>query len=111
VLTSLGITQTTQIVGVGGGGAVADKLSMTFLRAMKSGQTLGALIEREGREAIERRVIEKTHADPVFATDLALRPRQTISAFLGVEIPDVVSISAIVETPSTFAVVVPMKGG
>jgi hypothetical protein len=46
----------------------------------------------------------------VFATNLAFRPRQTLAEFLGVQIPDTVSVSVIVETPGTFAFVVPMPG-
>ena len=109
VFTGLGISQTTRIVPVGGGGMVADKLSMSYLRAMKSGNTLGMLIDREGREAVQQRIIAKAHEDSVFSANLAMRPRQTIAEFLNVQIPDVVSVSAIVETPRTFGVIVPMK--
>lgn len=109
VFSGLGINTTTRVVPVGGGGGVGDKLSMSYLRAMKTGNTLGMLIEREGREAVQQRVIAKAQEDSVFAANLAMRPRQTIAEFLNVQIPEVVSVSAIVETPRTFAVVVPMK--
>jgi hypothetical protein len=107
--TGLGIPQTTVYVPAGGGGAVGSKLSMSYLRAMKEGHTLGRLIETEGRENVQRRIIEKAQRDSVFAKNLAMRPRQTIEKFLNVLIPEVVSVSAIVETPRTFALVVPMK--
>ena len=110
VFNNLGIQTTPQPVAAGGGGAVAEKLSLSYLRAMKSGQTLGLLIQREGREAVQQRVIEKAQNDSVFATDLAFRPRQTLEEFLGVKIPETVSVSVIVETPNTFALVVPMAG-
>jgi hypothetical protein len=109
VFTNLGIRQTTYIVAVGGGGMVADKLSMDYLRAMKTGKTLGQLTQREGRESVQRRVIEKAQQDPVFADNLAKRPRQTLESFLDVKIPEVVSMSVIVETPRTFAIVVPQR--
>jgi hypothetical protein len=108
VFNGLGISRATQIVPVGGGGAVADKLSMSYLRAMKHGQTLGKLIEREGRETVERRIIDKAHQDSAFRAQLALQPRQTLQDFLGVHIPEVVSVNVVVETPRTFAMIVPM---
>jgi hypothetical protein len=108
VFTGLGIQQTTYQVPAGGGGYVKDKLSASYLRAMKEGRTLGLLIQREGREQVEKRIIEKAQQDSVFANDLALRPRQTLQKFLDVAIPEVVSVSVIVETPRTFALVVPM---
>ena len=44
----------------------AEKLSVEYVRAMKQGQTLGLLIQREGREQVEKRVIEKAQSDPIF---------------------------------------------
>ena len=109
VFTGLGIRQATYYVQPGGGGTVADSLSPDYLRAMKAGKTLGKLVEKEGRDAIQQRVIEKAQTDPVFARDIAVRTRQTLEDFLGVKIPEVVSVSVVVETPRTFAVVVPQK--
>jgi hypothetical protein len=108
VFNGLGISRATHVVPVGGGGAVAGKLSMSYLRAMKHGQTLGKLIEREGRETVERRIIDKAHQDSAFRAQLALQPRQTLQDFLGVHIPEVVSVNVVVETPRTFAMIVPM---
>jgi len=110
VFNNLNIKQTTHIVATGGGGAVADKLSVGYLRAMKEGNTLGLLIAREGRAAVQQRIIEKAQQDSVFANDLALRPRQTLEEFLGIRIPEVVSVTAVIETPRTFSLVVPMRG-
>lgn len=107
--TGLGIQQTTYQVPAGGGGYVKDKLSASYLRAMKEGRTLGLLIQREGREQVEKRIIEKAQKDSVFANDLAFRPRQTLQNFLDVAIPEVVSVSVIVENSRTFALVVPMR--
>ena len=46
------------------------RLSMGLIFGlMKEGKTLGNLILREGREAVEKRVIEKAHQDPIFAFD------------------------------------------
>lgn len=111
VFNSLGIRQTSYTVPVGGGGMVAEKLSVGYLRAMKEERTLGLLIKQQGRAAVEQRIIERAQRDSVFATDLARRPRQTLEKFLGVCIPDVVSVSVVVETPRTFSLVVPMAAG
>lgn len=107
VFTGLGIRQTTYYVPTGGGGMTQDKLSMTYLRAMKEGNTLGLLIQREGREKVQQRIIAKAQQDSIFARNLSHRPRQTLEEFLGVRIPEVVSVSAIVENSRTFALVVP----
>ena len=64
VFTGLGIKQTTYTVP---GPAVADKLSVSYLRAMREGRTLGLLIQREGREHVQKRIIEKAQQDSVFA--------------------------------------------
>ena len=109
VFTGLGIRQTTNIVGVGGGGEVRNALSRDYLRAMKAGKTLRQLIQNEGRDSVQQRVIAKAQTDPVFARDVAVRPRQTLEEFLGVRIPEVVSVSVIVENPRTFGIVVPQK--
>lgn len=91
------------------GEPVSDKLSVGYLRAMKEGRTLGLLIEREGREQVEKRIIEKAHQDSVFAADLARCPRQTLEKFLDVKIPEVVSMNVIVENPRRFGLVIPMS--
>ena len=75
---------------------------------MKAGKTLEQLVKKEGRDAVQQRVI-KAQADPIFARDVAVRPRQTLENFLGVKIPEVASVSVIVETPRTFVIVVPQK--
>jgi hypothetical protein len=109
VFTGLGIRQATYYVPTGGGGAVGASLSVAYLKAMKTGNTLGQLIQKEGRAAVQQRVIDKAQNDPVFARDIAMRTRQTLEDFLGVKIPDVVSVSVIVEAPRTFGIVVPQK--
>lgn len=108
VFTNLGIRQVTETVPSGGGGTVASELSVSYLRAMKEGKTLGMLIEREGRSAVESRVIQKAHEDSIFANRLAFHPRETLEKFLDVKIPDTVAISVIVENARTFGLVIPM---
>ena len=105
VFNDLGIKQTTHIVPVPSPPAAA--VSTGYLRAMKEGRTIGQLLDSEGRDSVQRRIVERAQQDPVFAVNLAKRPRQTIESFLGVRIPEVVSVTAIVETPRSFAVVVP----
>jgi hypothetical protein len=85
----------------------AQALSLGYLRAMKSGKTIGHLVEQEGREAVQQRIVERAHADPVFATSLRHRPRQTLEALLGVKIPETVTIRAVLESPRSFTIVVP----
>ncbi len=109
VFNNLGITHKTQIVPSGGIPVAATQLSVGYLRAMKEGRTLGKLIEREGRESVQQRIVEKAHADSVFARNLAMRPRQTLETFLGVKIPEVVNLSVVVEDGRTFGLVVPAK--
>ena len=87
----------------------ADKLSVPYLRAMKQGKTLGLLIQCEGREQVEKRIVEKAQSDPVFAWNLTRRTRETLEKFLDVKIPDVVAVEVIVEYPRSFALVIPMK--
>lgn len=112
VFTGLGIKTATQIVPSGGGGGpVGESLSTGYLRAMVEGRTLGKLVEREGRAAVERRVIEKAQNDPVFAQELRYRPRQTLEKFLDVRIPEPLSISVIIENGRTFGIVVPPAAG
>lgn len=105
VFDDLGITQTTYTVDAAP--MAAQALSRGYLRAMKSGKTIGRLVEQEGREAIQQRIVERAHEDPVFATSLRNRPRQTIESLLGVKIPETVTIRAVLETPRSFTVVVP----
>lgn len=106
VFTKLGIRQKTKYVNVGAGVA-AEKLSPSYLKAMKAEQTLGLLIEREGREAVERKIIERARESSHFAHELARRPRPALEEFLGVQIPEVVALSIVVENPRTFGLVIP----
>lgn len=105
VFNDLGIKKETYTQG---GINSNTSVSLAYLRAMKAGQTLGLLIEREGREAVAQRVIEKAQQDSGFAMDLHYRPRQTLEKFLGIRIPEVVNVNVIVETPRNFGVVIPM---
>ncbi|MCA1703137.1 MAG: hypothetical protein LC808_07635 [Actinobacteria bacterium] len=106
VFSNLGIPQVTQECA--GSPPSLATLSMGYLRAMKEGKTVGTLILGEGREAVEKRVIDKAHRDPIFAFDLAVRPRQTLEEFLGVRIPEVVAVNVIVESGRNYGLVVPM---
>jgi hypothetical protein len=68
----------------------------------------GRLLRREGRGATEQRVIQEAQQDPVFAHNLVARPRQTLEAFLGVKIPETVSLAPIIEDPRRVGLVIPM---
>jgi|GEM_PF-1748923 len=86
----------------------AMSVSSAYLQADQQGKTLPALVQREGRGAIEQRITEKAQQDPVFAHNLVARPRQTLEAFLGVKIPETVSLAPIIENPQRFGLVIPM---
>lgn len=90
------------------GGGMAASVSSAYLKADQQGNSLPALVAREGRAAIEQRVIEKAQQDSVFAHNLVARPRQTLEAFLGVKIPETVSLAPIIENPQRFGLVIPM---
>ncbi len=65
-------------------------------------------MEREGRDATEQRITQQAQEDPVFAHNLVARPRQTLEAFLGVKIPETVSLAPVIENPQRFGLVIPM---
>jgi hypothetical protein len=106
VFTNLGIAQHDYYVNTGGAGT---SLSAGYLRAMKEKKTLTSLIESEGREKVQARVIEHAQANPAFAHELKMRPRQALEDFLGVKIAELISLSVIVENPRSFGVVIPYK--
>lgn len=91
-----------------GGTRASDTLSVGYLRAMKQERTLTHLINQIGREELERRVIDRAKNDALFAHDLARRPRQTLEEFLEIRIPETVAVNVILESPSSFGLVVPM---
>ncbi len=107
VFTTLGITQKIYYVPVYGTGERAGDVSVGFLRALKNKQTLGQLVAREGRAAVERRILERARADAFFAHDLRMRPRPTLEKFLGVKIPEVISVNVMQELPWSFGLVIP----
>ncbi|HWM24397.1 MAG TPA: hypothetical protein VNP98_06200 [Chthoniobacterales bacterium] len=86
----------------------AMSVSPAYLEADQQGNTLPALVEREGRDATEQRITQQAQEDPVFAHNLVARPRQTLEAFLGVKIPETVSLAPIIENPQRFGLVIPM---
>jgi len=107
VFTGLGLRTDTHVCSNISSGI--GEISFEYKKAMVKGQTLGKLIERVGRSEIERMIIEKVHSDSVFARNVSVRPRQTLEEFLGVKIPETVSIGIILENAGTFALVVPSK--
>ncbi len=106
VFFSLGIRQTSQSSPFADTAAAATP-SLGYLRAVKEGRTLQDLIAREGRAAVERRIVEEAQRDSIFAVNVSRRPRQTLEAFLGVRIPDVVNVTVVVESSRSFGLVIP----
>lgn len=113
VFTTLQIPTATYYVTDPTGGmtlaARSPDVSLGFMRAMKDQQTLGHLFQREGREQIERRIVRRAQEDAVFRHDLQMRPRKTLEEFLGVRIPDVVSLHVVVEQPWSLGIVIPRE--
>jgi len=106
VFANLGIRQTSESFPPSQAATLA-RPSKDYLRAVYEGRTLVDLIEQEGRAAIEARIIEKAQTDPVFALDVSRRPYQTLEKFLGVRIPEIMTISVILESARNVAIVVP----
>lgn len=107
VFTGLGIKQTTHIVA--DSGYPPMPLSKKYLMAMKAGKTLTKLLETDGRPAVEKRILDKAAADPVFRNNLAYHPHQTLEAFLGIAIPEAVCLNITVEKPNMFGLVIPQQ--
>lgn len=107
VFTELGIRQ-EGYSPVYSGSAIATAVSSDYLKADQQGNTLPALVESQGRAAIEQRVIQKAQEDAVFAQRLAKYPRQTLEEFLEVKIPETLSLSIVIENPQHYGLVVPM---
>lgn len=116
VFTGLGIPTATQYVNGGGGMAAVSaveaaasppRLSTAYLRAMKEGNTLTALVQKKGRQQVQAEVLAKAASDSIFARDLVLRPRQTLEAFLGVKIAEMIDINVFAEGPRSFSIVLP----
>jgi hypothetical protein len=83
------------------------RLSTAYLRAMKEGSTLTALVQKRGRQHVQAEVLAKAASDSIFARDLVLRPRQTLEAFLGVKIAEMIDINVFSEGPRSFSIVLP----
>jgi hypothetical protein len=105
VFTKLGIPEVQVYVDLGA--PTADKVSTAYLRAVKEGRTLSALIAKEGREAVEEKIIAKAHEDPQFKRGLARRPRETVEEFLNIKLPEIVAFHVVVENPRSFGIVIP----
>ncbi len=105
VFNSMGLKQVQIYVDLGA--PTADKVSMAYLRAVKEGRTLSAQIAKEGRAAVEKKIIAKAHSDPQFKRALARKPRETIEEFLNVKLPEIVAFRVLVEDPKSFGLVIP----
>lgn len=69
-----------------------------------------ALFEHTDRQAIERRVIGRAGANPLFLRDLVQEPKTAIEAFLHLKIPAGIEFEVIQETPDRFRNVLPLIG-
>ncbi|MGZ8223387.1 MAG: hypothetical protein ACXWT0_17230 [Methylobacter sp.] len=107
VFTQWGMKQVVYFVNTGGQMTQTRALSMKYLRAMKEGKTLRLLLEKEGRGNVERRILEAAKNDSIFAVNLARRPRQTLEAFLGICIPELVDLQIVVEQPRSYGLIIP----
>ena len=89
--------------------APANRLSFAYLRAMKTGRTLGHRVSDLGRAEMERLLIEKAHEDSCFLNRLRKEPRAAIEDFFDMKIPDVVDLQITVEDSRTFGLIIPQK--
>jgi len=111
VFTALGLKQKALVIDNGGGpgAALAATPSVGYLRAVHQGRALSSVLAREGRAAIEQRIVDRARVDPVFAYELSRRPREAIATFLDVLLPENVTFRVIVEDERSFGLVVPTE--
>ncbi len=77
-----------------------------YLKAEQEGKTLLILFKKQGREAIENRVIQKAQDDALFAHNLNKNPKQTIEGFFDIKIPELVQLTVVLANSSTYGLVI-----
>ncbi|OFA02864.1 hypothetical protein [Duganella sp. HH101] len=73
-------------------------------------QAWNRLLEGTSRQELEKRLIRKFYADPAFAHALISEPEKAIAAELGVELPSLVKVEVLRETPGNYKLVIPTVG-
>lgn len=68
------------------------------------------LFDTEGRQAVERRLIEKAVKDPVFLRALVKNSKETLEKEIGLQIPAGIEFEVIQETPGKMKMVIPLIG-
>jgi hypothetical protein len=94
---------------------VGEAVSFSYLKAHVRGKTLSRLIASKDEELgagkgvkwVKKQIRKKAKKDPAFKRMLQLHPRVTMEKFLGVRIPEVLSLTVVVEDGRTFGVVIP----
>jgi hypothetical protein len=84
-------------------------LTKEYLQAKQEGKTLLALFEKQGREAIEKQVIQKAAEDPFFARNLTIDPKKTIEECFDIKIPEYVQLTVVLEDAMNFGLVIPAE--
>ena len=64
----------------------------------------------EPRAQMEQRIIDRALADPVFSYELLNRPKETVSAFLGIPLPEHVTFEVIQERADEYKLILPYAG-
>jgi hypothetical protein len=108
VFTNLGMKTATDYIPCPTPPA-AESVSFSYLRALKQGKTLSQLVAEKdkGIKWVKRQIRKQAKKDPVFKRRLQTFPRQTLEEFLGVKIPEVLSLNIVVEDGRTFGLVIP----
>ena len=64
----------------------------------------------QGRDEVERSIVEKATSDSAFRQQLVSDPRGTLESELGVSLPAGVDVTVVEETPSSYYLVLPPAG-
>jgi len=67
-------------------------------------------LSRNSRRDVEAAIVQRAVDDPKFLYDLKKDPKATLTAHLGIEVPDEVNIEVIQEKPGDYKLVIPYIG-
>ncbi len=68
------------------------------------------LFDQTTRQEVEKRIILKSQQDPAFLNQLLNDPKTTLQTFLGLSIPNGITLKVIQETPDTYMLILPWAG-
>lgn len=71
-------------------------------------KTWAAFFKSNGRQELEKRLIDRALTDPLFAIQLVNHPRKVIAMECGIEVPPFIDIEVIPEEPGVYKLVLPL---